>query len=623
MNSLDACHVIDGCPGVYVDAFQGNFLREKTKNPKALFILSHYHGDHYQQLPRNFKYQGPAAIHCTTITARLLTEIHEVPSHLVIPHSYGASFEHPLLLKSTKHDKEKETAVTITFYDAHHCPGACIVVVELPNGGNVHVHTCDMRYNASLFQTFPKLRHAVERNKIDTVYLDTTYSHPKHDFCPQEDAIDIIASEAERLLVTTSKTNDNNDDNNNKNQPNRDRNTRKTLVMLSCYSIGKEKVLLETSKRCHQPVYVSAKKLRMLQCLGGNAEKSNDDCNSSRFHSNQAPSASDSASVVYTRDLTLSDIHVIPMGLAGEMWPFFRPNFQKLAKYIQDLDYGISTTSATETGDDVLAPSRSGERPVYDRVVAFIPTGWANASNWNKKNAISTKTVEIEAPHGKTRTVQVEVRLVSYSEHSSFSELEAFVKYLRPRTVIPTVFSNEADSRKIVARFRNLLDHTKAQKAFFQSMCDAGCQASKNHTVSSGKKNTGDKSSRNEGHARRDTGDDDDDVIITEVRSAPITENPTVTASHVETLVAMGFREHDAKRCLCSCGDNLSVAIDTLLKSDGAQTQEHKKIKQYGVTESSALKVGSMGSVSTVGKRKRSKDGSKATQITKFFGFSK
>eukprot|EP00978_Attheya_sp_CCMP212_P044951 scaffold328098_cov24-Attheya_sp.AAC.1 len=74
-----------------------------------------------------------------------------------------------------------------------------------------------------------------------------------------------------------------------------------------------------------------------------------------------------------TTDVTTSDLHVIPMGVAGELWPYFRPNFNECAKYAHALNH----------------------HKRYQRVVAIVPTGWADGSNWNKKNAISTRTVDL------------------------------------------------------------------------------------------------------------------------------------------------------------------------------------------------------------------------------------
>jgi mRNA degradation ribonuclease J1/J2 len=304
MNSSDFCHDVADVPGLYVDAFRGRLLR-KTQDPDACFILTHFHGDHYQSLPKEGRYIGPAIIHCSPVTAALLKEMHQVPPHLVAAHEYGASFEY-----QPKGNGKDQKRVTITFYDANHCPGACIVLIQLPSG-YCHLHTGDMRY-CEKFKSYPLLQDAVAKKKVDLVYLDTTYSHPKHDFVPQEEAVETIASQTKELLSSKSKV----------------------LVLLSCYSIGKEKVLWEASVRADQQLYVSERKMRMLKCV-------------------QLQESQEAYQIINrcTEDPSKSDIHVISMGLAGEVFPFFRPNFIKCKDYVEKLD------------------------KEYDKVVAFLPTG--------------------------------------------------------------------------------------------------------------------------------------------------------------------------------------------------------------------------------------------------------
>ncbi|KAI5634208.1 DNA repair metallo-beta-lactamase domain-containing protein [Phthorimaea operculella] len=57
----------------------------------------------------------------------------------------------------------------------------------------------------------------------------------------------------------------------------------------------------------------------------------------------------------------------------------------------------------------------------FSEVVAFKPSGWENGKN----SSVEKDTVTI---HG-----------IPYSEHSSFSELIRFVKFLQPKQVVPTV----------------------------------------------------------------------------------------------------------------------------------------------------------------------------------------
>lgn len=419
MNTSAACHEIDGCRGCYVDAFRGRYLKQLTKDSRNIFVLTHYHGDHYGSLPREFKYQGPAVIHCTPVTAELLRRVHKVSHSLIQEHEYGETWTYqPNLTEKEigvryKRTCEDDRCLTfnpcthvdscrcckITFYNANHCPGAALVIFELPDG-RVNVHTGDMRYCPSMI-LYRILQQAAMQNKVDTVWLDTTYSDPKHDFVQQQVAIDTIASQIEEIFQDQSRL--------------------ETLVLLSCYSIGKERVLWEASQRTNQMIYVQEKKHRMLQCI--------QDKRGLEHHA--------SCNIIErcTLDPALSDVHVIPMGLAGEIWPYFQPNYHACANYARE------------------------QSKLYKKVVAFIPTGWSDATNWNKKMGTTNK---------RCAEIQVEIRLVAYSEHSSYSELQEFVKFLNPRKIIATVGKNEKELRKIEARFP--VDIRRAKAKFIESM---------------------------------------------------------------------------------------------------------------------------------------------------------
>ena len=481
MNSSADCHEIEGCPGLYIDAFRGAFA-SKTQNPRCSFILTHYHGDHYSGLAREGKYQGPALIHCTPVTAALLRNVHQVSPHLVVEHEYETTWTHRIM------DSDEEA--TVSFHDANHCPGAAMVLIELPDK-TCHLHTGDFRFDHDKMMSHSLLWKAVENRNVGVVYLDTTYGHPKHEFVPQDVAIDAIASYVETVINEKCKT----------------------LILLSCYSIGKEKVLWEASKRCNQLIYVSEQKRKMLQCIQGE----------------------DTSSQILSRctlDPSQSDIHVIPMGLAGEIWPYFRPNYKACAEYAENLEKS------------------------YGRVVAFLPTGWASASNWNKKNAVCRKQIELKGRKGHADHVHVdvEIRLVSYSEHSSFPELCSFVEYLRPRQVVPTVFSDENDRRRIESHFRNLVDTSRAKQHFFKSM--------KIQTTEMGNRKP---------YAPHcmENGDTAVEVIEMDVTSPPEAKKWKRLDSRIDqlaTLTSMGFDSESAQRSLAKCKGSLEAALEDLLK---------------------------------------------------------
>ena len=685
--TLMDCHQIEDVPGLYIDAFQSDFLRklkeediyiqgeeeeeeaeekccdtdgsavaspasgiadeassccmnrgkstinnnkrkqkgrrkQEGRQHRCCLILTHYHSDHYQNLPRgggDNKYGGPnIPIHCSPVTASLLVNVHGVPSHLVVAHEYGQRWSYKynnntIIRPRRKHkstgekngddddEEEEDKEVHITFYDANHCPGAAIVVVEMlsssssnekeketnsnQNNNNnndnnkrkIHIHTGDMRYHPKM-KSYPLLMKKRTNGScngtgnggmddiitdidVDVLYLDTTYGRPKHTFQTQQDAINKIASQVEQCLLPTlslpsgqeQEQNHQDKQENQKNAHHDDHSSQKakeegqqnnrhdyettksevtekrhrrfeqqqrhqhddpkkekcerTLVLLSCYSIGKEKVLWECSKRTNHLVYVSERKLRMMECImtpqqrittsstGGTCSTK---ASSTSTFSPLSPSRStttEDANVLEadededilpchrlvercTRDPHKTPIHVVPMGLAGEMWPYFQPNYRNCVDYYEDMIDSFTTNPAKiSSPESETAVGISQQQTMkYDRIVAFIPTGWADGSNWNKKNAVSSRRVQCRKDPNKY--IDVEIRLISYSEHSSMTELEEFVRYLRPRKIIPTVFKDENDRRRLEHLFSKYVDTSRAKLHFFKGMVSSSSSPS-------------------------------------------------------------------------------------------------------------------------------------------------
>lgn len=550
MNSSSTCHEIPDCPGLFVDAFRGHYLKVATspKHSSSQFILTHYHGDHYGSLPKDGKYLGPAKIHCTPVTAALLRQVHGIPKELVVEHAYGESWAYSyankkctpspgasrkrtaagVLAQNKKGDSavEQTETATLTFYDAHHCPGAAMLLIQLNKSthhGNstgftcdktpviYHLHTGDMRYHESM-KSYPLLKKAVETRTLDCVFLDTTYGgNPKHDFLSQDAAIDSIASQVQDLLQVG----------NDAPRGEQTAGAQDTLVLLSCYSIGKEKVVWESAFRSNQQVYVSERKLRMIECLQGYIYQ-NGGCGDEDFTTQLLHRC--------TCNAEQSDLHVIPMGMAGELWPFFQPNYKACAEYANNLKH-----------------------KTYKRVVAFIPTGWAESSNWNKKNAINRCT---------NWGLDIEIRLFPYSEHSSFSELQAFVSYLKPRKIIPTVFKDENEKRKIEARFK--IDSNRAKAHFFKSMTNL---------------------STKEPNAQSQVIDLSGPDTCT-LKQSPelnlIHEEGSTYAEHVSYLEAMGFDLNNAQQALCASGGSISSAIELLLANDKMPSGNNQTFGEKG-----------------------------------------
>jgi DNA cross-link repair 1A protein len=76
----------------------------------------------------------------------------------------------------------------------------------------------------------------------------------------------------------------------------------------------------------------------------------------------------------------------------------------------------------------------------YTAVVGFRPTGW-----------VATSSTAGGTAAGRTlRAGPLQLYELPYSEHSSFAELQACVRQLKPRLIVPTVGS-AADTRAQVA----------------------------------------------------------------------------------------------------------------------------------------------------------------------------
>eukprot|EP00611_Tribonema_gayanum_P020406 TRINITY_DN371_c0_g2_i3.p1 TRINITY_DN371_c0_g2~~TRINITY_DN371_c0_g2_i3.p1 ORF type:complete len:299 (-),score=61.41 TRINITY_DN371_c0_g2_i3:538-1434(-) len=212
-------------------------------------------------------------------------------------------------------------------------------------------------------------------------------------------------------------------------------------------------------------------------------------------------------------------LHTCRMGFCGEIWPFFRPSFGNMTQYLEDNNLD------------------------YNSVLGIIPTGWADSSNWNKR-------------HAREEKGNAAVQLIPYSEHSNYTELVEFVTFLKPRLVIPTVFSDENDRKAIIRRFAPLLDHNANKRAFFASMAaDKGSfTASEAASTASGEQMP--HLPRNEQDLVDNASSTDEDVCIVEHITA-VTTSSTATASAYWECTACTYRHHhhEASYLQCSmCG---------------------------------------------------------------------
>eukprot|EP01129_Flabellula_baltica_P000340 TRINITY_DN10368_c0_g1_i1.p1 TRINITY_DN10368_c0_g1~~TRINITY_DN10368_c0_g1_i1.p1 ORF type:complete len:464 (+),score=130.62 TRINITY_DN10368_c0_g1_i1:55-1446(+) len=176
------------------------------------YFLTHYHSDHYGGITKNW---NRGLIYCSEITANLLINIMGVKAEYIVP----ISMHTRILVENTY----------VTFYEAHHCPGAVLILFETVDG-KYHLHTGDFRFNSDLDD-----HQQICNLSLTNLYLDTTYCDPKYTFPKQSDIINSVID-----YVGMQK--------------------KRTLFAFGTYTIGKEKLFLSAAEVFGYKIYVTPKK---------------------------------------------------------------------------------------------------------------------------------------------------------------------------------------------------------------------------------------------------------------------------------------------------------------------------------------------------------------------------
>lgn len=303
---------------ICVDAF--NFAKEP--NSLKYYFLSHFHADHYIGLTKGFSYP----LYCTPVTKRLIIHKFKVASKFIKEYNLGEPFY--------------VDGVRCTFYDANHCPGAAIILFELPNTMR-YLHTGD-------FRACPEMEeiHEIKYSPIDYCFLDTTFCDTTKTFPAQKEVLENTVSICKYALETNPRT----------------------LIVCGSYCIGKEKVFMAVAEALNLKVWCNKYKRGYFDCL----------------HDKRLDA-------VLVDDQKDAKIHVLPL---KNLW------CRGMREYLDKVN------------------------DHFDAIVALRPSGWEYKRN--KHMAPETEG-------------NIAIYPVPYSEHSSYNDLERFIKWLRPRKIIPTV----------------------------------------------------------------------------------------------------------------------------------------------------------------------------------------
>ncbi|KAI8051291.1 DNA repair metallo-beta-lactamase-domain-containing protein [Syncephalis plumigaleata] len=389
----------------------------------SAYFLTHFHSDHYQGLNKSFNH---GIIYCTSVTANLVVERLKVSREQLCT----LPLDTPVMLDT----------VRVTLIDANHCPGAVIILFEVPDtsspdGWRRHLHTGDFR----AIPDHVKHDAIAKCPALDMVYLDTTYLDPSYAFPAQSSVLEAVmelartlndkstdvkvskqsnflmkwirqgdveieSKESKSITATTTTT------------------SSRVLFVVGTYLIGKERVFQAIANAIGSKIYVTEEKRRILNCLEDKALTS-----------------------LLTTKPNEANVHIVAMNQLNK------------ASLIDYLDHY--------------------KKAGFTSLVAFRPTGWtyktkrepdsnehpdsctdndmvASGDSSSVVNGTITwpsSIYSVESLQPTKISSDIATYSVPYSEHSSFDELGAFIRSLSIRgRVQPTVnLNNEAARRRM------------------------------------------------------------------------------------------------------------------------------------------------------------------------------
>lgn len=384
----------------------------------SAFFLTHMHTDHTRGL--HDWCEGP--IFCSRITQTLLQ--HKWPA-LVAPVV-------PLSLNET-------TSITLpghrpfsaTSFEANHCPGSVMFLFESTFGKVLHTGDCRL---GSQEQSALMQHPAVSCGPLKLLVLDNTYCHPRFTFLSKQDA----AGSTVNIVLQHPTFN----------------------VLIGIDLLGKEDVLAAVARATGECIGVQSSRLTSIAAAGYDVNLFTTDLSSTRISALprwmvcvkllarlnrtkptlgiklSGSACLHSASSITQCDSRLSQpadtLHVLHQT-------------RRLPQSFKQTPHALlSATRSTVRSSDNANPTSTSGSPAPQQ-----PLGTSEAPSDSLPyfasfgHAKKDFHAALDRPYAVTAQEQQQalqlMKLVPYSDHSSFRELESFVTRLRPSTVLPVV----------------------------------------------------------------------------------------------------------------------------------------------------------------------------------------
>ncbi|KAI5821344.1 hypothetical protein BZA77DRAFT_383744 [Pyronema omphalodes] len=174
--------IVSEFPGIRIDYFRG--INNSVDNKMLAGFLSHIHSDHLQGLESSHK---PAFIYCSAATKELLVKlqrkVHRLNLHKGVVETENCQYKaKESILKAipletpTWVEVGPEMKVRVTLFDANHCVGAVMFLIE--GNGKAILYTGDMRAEDWLIDYLARhpimLPYTTGIKRLDKIYLDTS-----------------------------------------------------------------------------------------------------------------------------------------------------------------------------------------------------------------------------------------------------------------------------------------------------------------------------------------------------------------------------------------------------------------------------------------------------------------
>ena len=301
--------------------------------------------------------------------------------------------------------------VSVTFAEANHCPGAVCILFSFDNGKKT-LHTGDFRWSRSLLRSSAAVYRPLASTSADnaknlTVYLDTTYCDPSHDFPLQECAIQATIDAVRHELKVAG-----------------------TLLVFGAYDVGKERLYMQVAKEFGLQIFVEKPRWKTLMCYDWKPDQ-------------KMMLSTDAAScwlwVVGMGQINFNHLDKLKTSKRGATRVVgFLPTGWTHNSATGLPKYGNQTAKGRGTGGNQASSGvakdtfEDGAEETYGGSGAAAGSSGSYMSNVNSGSSSSSSNNNSRSIVLQTRRNNSNVIYsVPYSEHSSFDELVDFVKIFR------------------------------------------------------------------------------------------------------------------------------------------------------------------------------------------------